>query len=114
MNNLKGQMENHLERYQEDRIDIIKIRQFQSNLNACDIDESYVEKVGRLRKEGAVEITKWPTSWPDLKKKARPNYLAIFDHRIIVGQLKSGGKVNVIHWHHIFWPAKLEFQLDNK
>ena len=114
MNDLKGLMENHLERYQADRIDVMKIRQFQSKLDKCDTDEKFVQRVGRLRKEGAVEITKWPTCWPDLKKKARPNYLAIFDHRIIVGQLKSGGKVNVIHWHHIFWPAKLEFQLDNK
>ena len=96
MNNLKGLMENHLEKYQEDRIDVLKIRHFRSKLNDCETDDSFVEKVGRLRKEGAVEITKWPTSWPDLKKKSRPNYLAIFDHTIIVGQqFKPRGKVKV-------------------
>ena len=82
MEELPNLIESHHAKYQQDKVEKQKVRQFQAKMKDCELNNNFVESVGRLRKEGPVQITSTPSN---MSQKGS-NYIAIFDHRIIVGK----------------------------
>ena len=89
MKDLPNLIESHHAKYQQDKVEKQKVRKFQAKLKDCELNENFIEQVGRLRKEGAVEIISTPSNMP----KKGSNYIAIFDHRIIVGKYSKDDTV---------------------
>ena len=82
----KQGLENHLKQCKLDQTQKRQVRDFYQRLHAgggCNMPpkDIFVEKMGRLQKQGRVQITKTPEGI----EKHGANYLAIFDHKLIVG-----------------------------
>ena len=86
--------DDHMKQTQEDSRSKGLVGKFHDNLRMCEVTipkEEFMRTYGRLRKEGKVEVTMAPD---DMKQKGPCNYLAIFDHRIVVGYKKEREKVH--------------------
>ena len=76
--------DNHLKQLQNDRNDMARVTQFQGILTMVNQipKEDFLKIFGRLRKKGKVQVTH---AFDDMLEAGKCNFLAIFDHRIVVG-----------------------------
>ena len=88
MKDLPNLFESHHAKYLEDEVEKLKVKAFNAKLKDWEFThdwELFVELVGRLRKEGEVQIECTPSNM----SQENSNYIAIFDHQIIVGKFSS-------------------------
>ena len=82
-------LEIHLKQSKHDQYQKKRVREIFERLKAGGLNlttkNRFVEKMGRFHKQGKVQITKTP----DGIDKHGANYLAIFDHKIIIGRDSS-------------------------
>ena len=85
MKDLPNLIESHHAKCLEDEVEKLKVARFKDKLKDWEFTQNFVEVVGRLRKEGEVQIECTPSNM----SQENSNYIAIFDHQIIVGKFSS-------------------------